>query len=158
VHWIAGNVPVLGIFSVLMALLTKNACLLKASSKSYEEMVQLLDSFNDVSTKRVKGKDLAKCVAVVLVDKEDHESQLELSMAADVRIAWGGREAVESIIGMKKKPEAEDIVFGPKYSYAVIGRELLRGDMRPLAYKLARSTPWNSPRSSPCRWITSAPV
>ena len=31
VHWIAGNVDVLGIFSIVQALLTKNLCLIKVS-------------------------------------------------------------------------------------------------------------------------------
>jgi hypothetical protein len=137
VHWIAGNVQVLGLFSVLQALLTKNACLVKASSKSYEDMTMLLESFSEVSTRGLRGSRLAKAVAVVLVDRDDKENQRKLSMAADVRIAWGGREAVKSITMMEKRTETEDIIFGPKYSYAVIGKECLRGDVRPLAYKLA---------------------
>ncbi|MBN2331243.1 MAG: hypothetical protein JXC85_05510 [Candidatus Aenigmarchaeota archaeon] len=137
VHWIAGNVPVLGIFSVLQALLTKNACLVKASSRSYEDMTALLQSFSEVSTKNLKGNRIAKAVAVVLVEREDKESQRKLSMSADVRIAWGGREAVDAITRLERRAETEDIIYGPKYSYAVIGREKLRGDVRPLAYKLA---------------------
>jgi hypothetical protein len=137
VHWIAGNVPVLGIFSILQALLTKNVCLVKASTKSYEELVLLLESFNKVKTRKLRGTAMAKMVAVILVDRKDKENQQRMSNAADVRIAWGGREAIESIMNMQKRPETEDIVYGPKYSYAVIGKESLHGDVRPLAYKLA---------------------
>ena len=34
VHWVAGNVPILGIFSIFQSMLTKNVNLVKASSTS----------------------------------------------------------------------------------------------------------------------------
>ena len=40
----------------------------------------------------------------------------ELSQAADIRVAWGGREAVEAIVNLPRRYGTEDIVFGPKLS------------------------------------------
>ncbi len=136
VHWLAGNVPILGLFSVLESALTKNVSIVKASSKSYRELLVLLDSFRNVNTDNVRGEDMAKTIAVILVDRDDRESNERLSMAADVRIAWGGHEAVQAIMSLRKRFSTEDIIFGPKYSYAVIGKESL-GESRKIAQRLA---------------------
>lgn len=136
VHWLAGNVPVLGIFSVLESMLTKNLNLVKASSRAYEDLVVLLESFNNVNTGKIKGTELLQTIAVVLVDRSDAETNEMLSMNADIRIAWGGHEAIETIMNLKKRIGTEDIIYGPKYSYAVIGKECL-DDYKKLAQRLA---------------------
>ncbi len=137
VHWIAGNVPVLGIFSVLQSLLTKNVSLIKASSKSYQDMLKLLGSFKNVNTAKISGSNILKTIAVLLVDRKDRENHEKLSLAADIRVVWGGKEAVDTIINLKKRLETEDIIHGPKYSYAVIGKNTLDKDINKIAQKLA---------------------
>ena len=42
-------------------------------------------------------------------------------------MAWGGKEAIESIINLKKKINCNDIIFGPKESIAIISKESLAG-------------------------------
>ena len=37
----------------------------------------------------------------------------------------GGRDAVESVMNLPRRFGTEDIIFGPKLSYMVIGREAL---------------------------------
>jgi len=49
-------------------------------------------------------------------------------LAADVRLAWGGREAVETVASLPRRFFAEDIIFGPKLSFMVIGRNALDCD------------------------------
>jgi len=137
VHWIAGNVPILGFISILQALLTKNVSLVKASSKAYAEFLVLLRSFSKINTGKIQGADLSKTIGAVLVDSNDRENQEKLSLAADVRIAWGGQAAMESIMNLPKKITAEDLIYGPKYSYAVVGKECLGGNTRDTAYRLA---------------------
>jgi hypothetical protein len=136
IHWLAGNVPVLGIFSVLESVLTKNVNLVKASSRAYEDLVILLDSFSKVDSGNVKGGELLRTIVVILVDRNDGRMNGALSMAADIRIAWGGHEAIETITSLKKRFSTEDIIYGPKYSYAVIARECL-DDCKKLAQRLA---------------------
>lgn len=137
VHWLAGNVTILGIFSIFSALTTKNVCLVKASSRGYEELISVLDTIKNVNTDKIKGENFAKAITVVLVDKANREAHIAMSKAADVRIAWGGHEAIETVIGLPKKLDCEDIIFGPKYSYALIDRESLKIDSKQLARKLA---------------------
>jgi hypothetical protein len=42
-----------------------------------------------------------------------------MSAAADVRIAWGGREAVEAVMALPARWECETVVLGPRMSIAV---------------------------------------
>jgi hypothetical protein len=137
VHWVAGNVAILGFISVLQALLTKNVSLVKASSRTYGQFLTLLESFKAVRTENIDGGEIVKAISVVLVERDDRDNQEKLSMAADVRVAWGGQEAVEIIMGLRKRMTTEDIIYGPKYSFAVIGKECLNGGVRDAAYRLA---------------------
>ena len=73
----------------------------------------------------------------LLYISRDSKANKELSKISDVRIAWGGRDAVETIINYQKKYNASDIVFGPKLSLSAIGRESLEKESR--ASRLARA-------------------
>ncbi len=136
VHWIAGNVDVLGIFSVVQALLTKNLCLIKAPH-DYSLLKNLILSFSDVSTDKISGKDLLNCITLVYVDRNDLLNQEILSKNADIRIAWGGEEAVSTILSLKKNFFTEDIIYGPKYSYAILDSEFLKDNLKNAAQRLA---------------------
>ena len=136
VHWIAGNVDVLGIFSVVQALLTKNLCLIKAPH-DYSLLKKLILSFKDVSTEKILGKDILNCITIVYVDRDDISNQEILSENADIRIAWGGKEAVSTILSLKKNFFTEDIIYGPKYSYAVLDSEFLKNAVQRLALDIS---------------------
>jgi hypothetical protein len=135
VHWIAGNVDVLGIFSVVQALLTKNLCLIKAPHE-YSLLKKLILSFKEITTK-ISGEDLLKCIALIYVERDDLFNQEILSKNADIRIAWGGEEAVSTILSLKKNFFTEDIIYGPKYSYAILDSEFLKDNFKNSAQRLA---------------------
>jgi hypothetical protein len=136
VHWLSGNVPILGLYSIIQAILTKNVSLVKASSKAYKELIVLLESINTIKTQNVNGSDLLRTICVVLIDRNDKNLQDILSKNADVRVAWGGHEAIETIINLKRNIFSEDIIFGPKYSYGIIDRESV-SDYKNIARRLA---------------------
>lgn len=136
VHWIAGNVDVLGIFSVVQALLTKNLCLIKVPH-DYSLFKNLILSFKQVSTEKISGNDLLNCITLIYVDRDDLFNQEILSKNADIRIAWGGEEAVSTILSLKKNFFTEDIIYGPKYSYAILDSEFLKNDLKNTAQRLA---------------------
>jgi hypothetical protein len=146
VHWLAGNVPVLGMLSLLQGLLAKNANVLKAPGRDSGLLPNLLASWRGIScdtpSGRVCGETLLRSLAVVYVEHDDQEAARWLSSKADVRVAWGGREAVETIMSLPRRLGTEDIVFGPKVSLALIGAESLetREHAHNLAEALARDT------------------
>jgi hypothetical protein len=133
VHWVAGNVPVLGMISVVQAMLTKNANLVKVSRRSPGVLPHLLAGlaeaeYTNTSGETLSGRLLTDATAVVYCDREDQAAARELSQAADVRVAWGGREAVEAIVNLPRRYGTEDIIFGPKLSCAIVGAERLADD------------------------------
>jgi len=136
VHWLAGNVDILGIFSLVQALLTKNVCLVKAP-KNYSLLRDLLLSFKKIETNRISGEEFLKCVSLVYVQKDDFKNQNKMSDSADVRIAWGGSEAISTIQSLKKQFFTEDIIFGPKYSYAIIDSQTVKNHIKNISQRLA---------------------
>ena len=129
VHWLAGNVPLLGMLALSQAILTRNANLLKAASSHASVLPLLLEAFRglevDVGGRVLRGDDILASIAIVYFDRYDTDSARAVSSLADVRIAWGGREAVEAVGQLPRRATAEDIILGPKLSFAVIGREQL---------------------------------
>ena len=113
---------ILGIFSVVQAIITKNVSIIKAPSQ-YQLLLKLILSIQNIKTEKILGSELIKCIEIVYVDRDDHKNQQLLSKNADIRIAWGGEEAVNSITTLPKSPFTEDIIYGPKYSYAIIDEE-----------------------------------
>nr|MDO8110717.1 acyl-CoA reductase [Candidatus Sigynarchaeota archaeon] len=119
-HWIAGNVPTLGLFSLFQSMVVGNANLLRLPPKSHETLVRLLKVFATTKIDAgLSGAELLKSVGILYYDKYDTKANEELSDIADVRIVWGGEEAVKAITGLPRRAHCEDIVFGPKYSFAV---------------------------------------
>jgi len=136
IHWIAGNVEILGIFSVVQALITKNVSIIKAPSK-FELLLKLVESMKEIKTEKILGSDLLKCIEIVYVDRDDQKNQELLSKNADVRIAWGGGEAVKSITTLPKSLFTEDIIYGPKYSYAIVDEQSLLQNSEKIAQRIA---------------------
>jgi len=140
-HWLAGNVQVLGMFALIQAILTKNVNLLKISSKDDGVFTNLLKTFEGISytTKggyTVYGDDLLETIAIVYFSHKDKELGELMSKSANVRIAWGGREAVETVASYPSMFDTEDIIFGPKISFSAISKEVLSTERK--AKKIAR--------------------
>ncbi|MDC6389782.1 acyl-CoA reductase [Maribacter sp. PR1] len=140
-HWLAGNVQVLGMFALLQAILTKNVNLLKISSKDGGVFANLLRTFEGVSYTtpggyKIDGEDLLQTIAVVYFSSKDRDLGELMSKSANVRIAWGGREAVETVANYPAMYDTEDIIFGPKISFSAISKEVLGTERK--AKKLAR--------------------
>jgi len=146
VHWVAGNVPLLGMISLIQGLLTKNANLVKVSRQNAGILPFFLEALGKVCYRRPDGTEisgtlLTDAVRAIYMDREDRAAT-ELSTLADVRVAWGGREAVEAIMNLPRRFGTEDIVFGPKTSFVVVGADMLKevAGARSVATLVARDT------------------
>ena len=140
-HWLAGNVQILGMFALVQSIISKNVNLLKVSSRDDGVFTDILSEFKGVEYTTeagytIKGDDLLKTIAVVYFNRYADKLGEEMSKQADVRIAWGGRESVETVSGYPVRYDAETIIFGPKLSYSVIAKEELSSVQE--AKKLAR--------------------
>lgn len=143
-HWLAGNVQVLGMFALAESIITKNVNLLKVSSKDKGVFSSLLKAFeNETFTTKggytLKGNDVLKTIALVYFDHGNDELGKLMSMNADARIAWGGKDAVMTVAGYPSKFDCDDIIMGPKLSFSVVAKEELEDEhaVKKLARKIA---------------------
>jgi len=140
-HWLAGNVPVLGMISLVQGILTKNINIIKLPSRNgliLPNMINILKEFNcKVDNKEIKGIDIFASTSFVYCDKDDIDAQNELSKNSDIRIAWGGKDAVERVMTLPRKFGTEDIIFGPKYSFVYIDNTLKIEKLKDITYKLS---------------------
>ena len=132
-HWLAGNVPLLGMLGYAQALLTKNANIIKVPSNNSVIMPLLLEKMATTKVRlqngvEIDGADITASTAVIYYDRNDIKTANAVSGICDVRIAWGGAEAVVAVMNLEKKLGAEDIVFGPKLSFMVIDSQALSPD------------------------------
>lgn len=143
-HWLAGNVQILGFFALIQAILAKNVNLLKVSSRDQGVFTELLRSFRGVQYRMadgytLSGDDLLQTISVVYFSRHASALGRAMSEQADVRIAWGGREAIETVATYPARFDAESVLFGPKLSYAVVAREALQteNEVKKLARRIA---------------------
>ena len=122
-HWIAGNIPTLGIFSLIQSMLVRNSNILRIPELSHDFFLSLLKVLANTKTSNLNGHELLKSVAIIYFPSSDISLNNEFSSIADARIVWGGEEAVQSISKAKKMSHCEDIIFGPKYSFGVIDKD-----------------------------------
>lgn len=123
-HWVAGNVPTLSIFSLVQSMLAKNANLLRIPESALPGAVRILEVMKEVEVERdgrtLRGSDVLRSIAVVYFPSGEGDHNREMSMLADCKVVWGGREAVRSIVALPQRDHCETVVFGPKYSFAVV--------------------------------------
>jgi acyl-CoA reductase-like NAD-dependent aldehyde dehydrogenase len=116
-HWIAGNVPLLGLFSWALSAVLGNVNVVRLSSRSDDFLSPILRLLAATSP---GGKVLARETLVVQFPRDDEQSHRVMSAAADVRVAWGGREAVEAVMALPARWDCETVVLGPRMSIAVV--------------------------------------
>lgn len=145
-HWLPNNVPTLSFFSLMMAVLTKNASLLKISEANRGVLTAVLKRLARLSAVRngrtIHGSAIVGSVCMVSLDSSDREANEMMSLSADIKVVWGGSEAVRGVAALPQKDTCDLLVFGPKYSLAVFDQEYLaRGDadeaLRQLAMDVA---------------------
>ena len=127
VHWLSGNVPVLGMLILVQSIITKNVNILKASSSFSGAIPSLLNAFKDLEYftpggYRIKGNDMLKTISVIYYSHGRSDLANKISLNADLRIAWGGKEAVNHVLSLPKKWRTDDLIYGPKLSFMVIAK------------------------------------
>lgn len=131
-HWIAGNIDTLAFYSVFQAIIAKNSNLVRVPKKNIQIVARLLKCLDNIEVnyenKIYYSKDILKNICLIYFDSTDELLNKEMSFAADARIVWGGEEAVNYIVKLPKKTTCKDVIFGPKYSFAVFDKDIIEGD------------------------------
>ena len=136
---------ILGKLNKLGRKITKNANIIKLPRENglvLPLMASRIASFEfNFNNTIIKGSDLLDSCMFIYCDKNDRKGQESLSLNSDIRVAWGGKEAVETVMSLPRKYGTDDVIFGPKYSFAVIGRNSFDKDqLEDITYKLAMDT------------------
>lgn len=140
-HWLAGNVQVLGMFALVQSIMTKNVNLLKVSSRDDGVFGTLLSAFEDESFTTpggytIYGNDLLKTIALIYFKHSNTSLGRLMSERSNARIAWGGRESIETVSAYPSTYDCEDLIMGPKLSFSVIANDVLNDERK--VKKLAR--------------------
>ncbi|MDW5563824.1 MAG: acyl-CoA reductase [Methanomassiliicoccus sp.] len=145
-HWLPNNVPTLSFFSLMLAVLTKNASVLKVSEVNRGVLTAVLKRLARIEVDRngrmISGSTIVETVCMISFDSSHLEANEMMSQAADIKLAWGGSEAVRSVAALPQKDTCDILLFGPKYSLAVfdqafLAREDLDNALKPLAMDVA---------------------
>ncbi len=124
-HWVAGNVPTLAVFSWALAALAGNRSIVRVSGGSVAEARALFEAIAEARFDSFRGADLMARTSVLHFASAHREHNENLSRLCDARCIWGGPEAVAAVRRLPVAEHTEDLVFGPKFSLAVIDRATL---------------------------------
>ena len=132
-HWMAGNVPTLGLLSLISGILTKNANVVRVPTRSDRLLADLIHHLSGLGEEQ---ETMARSVAVIRYDHEERQTAAELSRAADVRIIWGGDESSDAVKRLPAKRTCLDMVFPDRTSFVVLGRSALAPERRDAVTRL----------------------
>ena len=128
-QWIAGNIPTLALFSYIQSVLCRNGNIIRASKRNIDETKVLLELLKDAKFDHngtiYTGKTILDATALVSFPSSDRTSNINMSLAADCKVMWGGSEAIDSIRTLPQKEHCSNIIFGPKYSFGIIDKETI---------------------------------
>jgi Acyl-CoA reductase (LuxC) len=112
------NVDTMTLYSLALSLLTGNRNLVRISPRRNAQMDALLPALHEtLADKRFAA--LRAGTAVVSYGHEDEPTALA-SSAGDVRVLWGGDETVTRLRQFPLRPDAKDVVFPDRFSFAVV--------------------------------------
>jgi len=136
-HWVAGNVPTLALFSWALATLAGNRSIVRVSRESVAAAEQLFAAIGaarfDWEGKELSGADLMARTSVLHFDSGHRGLNAAMSRVCDARCIWGGSDAVAAVRDLPVYDHTEDLVFGPKFSVAVVDRAELADPERAAA-------------------------
>ncbi len=119
-HVLAGNVPGVGMISLIRGILSKNSNIVKLASGNPISVLYLIKTFQEVD----KNNAITKSISAVYWKRED-EIQKQFYNLSDVLCVWGGKKAVE-VARSNSHPGQPILEFGPKISVHFIGNEIFQ--------------------------------
>jgi hypothetical protein len=112
------NVDTMAVYSLALSLLAGNRNLVRISPRRRLPMEALLAALRQTLADD-RFADIRAGTALVSYGHEDAPTALA-SSAADVRVLWGGDEAIATLRRFAVRPDAKDIAFRDRFSFAVV--------------------------------------
>ncbi len=140
-HIAPGNVPINFAYTLTVALLAGNACVVKASSKEFPQTRIISDALNDL----LAGKEfeiLRSYIKIVVYPRENQEITDFFSSKCNIRIIWGGDRTIDNVRTGKIPPRSYDITFADRYSLCVMDAQRINAeqDLSGLAHDFYNDT------------------
>jgi hypothetical protein len=135
-HWVAGNVPTLGILSVICSILTKNKSIIKLPSNSDSFFEDIFFFFSKLSP--IHKKIHSTLLTLRYDYAEDQDLADMVSKNSDTRIIWGGNKSCEAIINYKKKINVVDMVFHDRTSFIILDEDVIKNELKKITNLVAR--------------------
>jgi hypothetical protein len=120
-HVFSGNVPGVAVTSIVRSLLVKAATIGKTAAG--EPLLPALFARAVAEA----DPELGACLAVAYWPGEETELTRAATESAEAVIVYGAREAVDGVRAVSP-PSARFVAYGPRLSFAAVGRERLSGD------------------------------
>lgn len=117
-HVPPANVDTMFVYSWLFSLLTGNASVIRLSSRE-SPLTAILCRLLSETLSAGRFSELRLGLAVVAYGHEE-EPTAAFSKACDLRVLWGGDEAVNSIRAFPLKPRARDLTFPDRWSFCAM--------------------------------------
>lgn len=136
-HIAPGNVDTIFVYSWLISLLCGNRNVVRLSSRASVQTGVLIDVLTTLLAEP-RWAAIAERVAVLRYGHDDRITG-ELSARCDLRVIWGGDEAVRSVRALPLPPHATEQCFPDKYSLALLQADAVAGADDDTMQRLARN-------------------
>lgn len=117
-HVPPANVDTIFIYSWLMSVLAGNRNVIRLSSRETDQMNLILEVLNETLTEDAFAP--LRGNTVMLSYGHDQTITTALSLAADVRVIWGGDRTVATIRQSPLAPHATELTFPDRFSLAAV--------------------------------------
>ena len=117
-HIAPSNVPINFAYSLVVGLLSGNACVVKVSSKPFIQTEIICRVINQI-VKSPKYQDLGNYISIIRYQNDSYNNQF-FSGLADIRLIWGGDETIANIRNAKIPPRSFEVTFADRFSFCII--------------------------------------
>lgn len=121
-HIAPSNVPINFAYSLVAGLLAGNPCVVRASSKNFEQVYLLCNLMKQIE----KDYAISAYISVVQYDR-DNEINDYFSSLADVRVIWGGDNTINELRKSALPTRAVELTFADRYSVCVLNAQDVLG-------------------------------
>lgn len=122
-HIAPSNVPVLFAYSLAIGMLAGNSNIIRISSRAKKELLSLCWLIDHIF-KEKKFSKLREQNSIISYEKNEEFTNV-YSDECDLRVIWGGDQAIRDIRKFPLSPAAEELVFPDRTSIALLDAEYL---------------------------------
>lgn len=128
-HITPSNIPVNFAYSLVAGMLAGNINIVRVPSKDFEQTQIICEQFIELF-QHDKFADLAEKLVLLKYERDSIATEY-LSSLCDVRIIWGGDQAISQIRNCSIPARSFDITFADRYSLCVINADFYINEKKP---------------------------